>query len=303
MMGYAYQKGWIPLSQEALLRAIELNGQQVANNQAAFAWGRRAAHDMADVMLILANGGMPIAPPEDIIEIKRPRAAPVTELKKPSGELAQLVAVRKAFLTQYQNEAYAKQYTDLVDKVARAEQEATGTNRLAMAVARNAFKLMAYKDEYEVARLYSDGEFVKKVGEQFEGDWKLRFHLAPPLFSRRDKQGHLIKRSYGPGMLKVFGVLAKLRRLRGTRLDVFGYTAERRAERELIREYRETMTAILSKLNRGNLEKAVTLAGLPEEIRGYGHIKEAAMERVAGKREELLREFSARVVAIGVRAA
>jgi indolepyruvate ferredoxin oxidoreductase len=123
------------------------------------------------------------------------------------------------------------------------------------------------------------------------------------MFSRRDKQGHLIKRSYGPGMLKVFGVLAKLRRLRGTRLDVFGYTAERRAERELIREYRETMTAILSKLNRGNLEKAVTLAGLPEEIRGYGHIKEAAMEKVAGKREELLREFSARVVAIGVRAA
>ncbi|MGE8641300.1 MAG: DUF6537 domain-containing protein, partial [Achromobacter sp.] len=167
----------------------------------------------------------------------------------------------------------------------------------------NAFKLMAYKDEYEVARLYSDGEFVKKVGEQFEGDWKLRFHLAPPLFARRDKQGHLIKRSYGPGMLKVFGVLAKLRRLRGTRLDVFGYTAERRAERELIREYRETMTAILSKLNRGNLEKAVTLAGLPEEIRGYGHVKEAAMEKVAGKREELLREFSARVVAIGVRAA
>ncbi|KAG1256042.1 hypothetical protein G6F68_009968 [Rhizopus microsporus] len=109
MMGYAYQKGWIPLSQEALLRAIELNGQQVANNQAAFAWGRRAAHDMADVMRILANGGMPIAPPEDIIEIKRPRAAPVTELKKPAGELAQLVAVRKAFLTQYQNEAYAKQ--------------------------------------------------------------------------------------------------------------------------------------------------------------------------------------------------
>jgi len=211
--------------------------------------------------------------------------------------------VRKAFLTQYQNEAYAKQYTDLVDKVTHAEHEATGTNRLAIAVARYYFKLMAYKDEYEVARLYSDGEFVKKVSAQFEGDWKLHFHLAPPLFARRDKQGHLIKRSYGPGMLRVFGMLAKWRRLRGTKLDVFGYTAERRAERELIREYRETMTAILSKLNRGNLDRAVALASVPEEIRGYGHVKEAAMERAGKVREELLKEFSARVVAIGVRAA
>ncbi|WP_438858510.1 indolepyruvate ferredoxin oxidoreductase family protein [Achromobacter spanius] len=304
MMGYAYQKGWIPLSQAALLRAIELNGQQVANNLTAFAWGRRAAHDPADVARLMANGGVPLAPPEDIIELKRPRTTtPVVELKKPSGELAQVVAQRKAFLTEYQNAAYAKQYTDLVDKVARAEQEATGTQRLAMAVARYYFKLMAYKDEYEVARLYSDGEFVKKVSEQFEGNWKLHFHLAPPLFSRRDKKGHLIKRSYGPGMLKVFGVLAKLRRLRGTRLDVFGYTAERRAERELIREYRETLTAILSKLNRGNLDKAVALASVPEEIRGYGHVKEEALARAEQVREELLKEFSARVVAIGARAA
>nr|WP_314365379.1 indolepyruvate ferredoxin oxidoreductase family protein [uncultured Achromobacter sp.] len=304
MMGYAYQKGWLPLSREALLRAIELNGQQVVNNQAAFAWGRRAAHDPADVMRLMANGGVPLAGPQDIIELKRPRsAAAVTGLKKPTGELAQVVAVRKAFLTQYQDAAYAKQYTDLVDKVARAEQEATGTHRLAVAVARNYFKLMAYKDEYEVARLYSDGEFVKKIGEQFEGDWKLHFHLAPPLFSRRDKAGHLVKRAYGPGMLKVFGVLAKMRRLRGTRLDVFGYTAERRAERELIREYRETLSAILVKLNRGNLERAVALARVPEEIRGYGHVKEEAVARAALVREELLKEFSARVVAIGVRAA
>ncbi|AUA55198.1 indolepyruvate ferredoxin oxidoreductase [Achromobacter spanius] len=304
MMGYAYQKGWIPLSQAALLRAIELNGQQVANNLTAFAWGRRAAHDPADVARLMTNGGVPLAPPEDIIEIKRPRtASPVVELKKPSGELAQVVAQRKAFLTEYQNAAYAKQYTDLVDKVARAEQEATGTQRLALAVARYYFKLMAYKDEYEVARLYSDGEFVKQVSEQFEGNWKLHFHLAPPLFSRRDKAGHLTKRSYGPGMLKVFGVLAKLRRLRGTRLDVFGYTAERRAERELIREYRETLTAILSKLNRGNLDRAVALASVPEEIRGYGHVKEEALARAEQIREELLKDFSARVVAIGVRAA
>ncbi|MEN4922506.1 indolepyruvate ferredoxin oxidoreductase family protein [Achromobacter spanius] len=304
MMGYAWQKGWIPLSREALLRAIELNGQQVAANLAAFAWGRRAAHDAAGVARLMANGGVPPAKPEDIIEIKRPRAAsPVVELKKPAGELAQVVAVRKAFLTQYQNAAYAKQYTDLVDKVARAEREATGTDRLALAVARYGFKLMAYKDEYEVARLYSDGEFVRRVGEQFEGDWKLRFHLAPPVFARRDKDGHLVKRSYGQGMLRVFRVLARLRFLRGSRLDPFGYTKERRAERELIRDYRETMTAILSKLNRGNLDRAVALASVPEEIRGYGHVKEASMARAEAVREELLKEFSARVVAIKVRAA
>ncbi|WP_447917616.1 indolepyruvate ferredoxin oxidoreductase family protein [Achromobacter aegrifaciens] len=299
MMGYAYQKGWIPLSQDALRRAIELNGQQVPNNLAAFAWGRRAAHDLAGVNRSIANGGAP-SQPEGIIELKRPRvASPVVELKKPAGELERLVAVRKAFLTDYQDEAYARQYTELVDKVTRAEREATGTNRLALAVARYYFKLMAYKDEYEVARLYSDGEFIKRVGAQFEGDWKLHFHLAPPLFARKDKDGHLIKRSYGPGMLRVFGLLARMRRLRGSKLDLFGYTAERRAERELIREYRETLTAILSKLNRGNLERAVALASLPEEIRGYGHVKEAAMERAALRREELLKEFSASVVSIG----
>ncbi|CAB3927303.1 hypothetical protein LMG26858_05996 [Achromobacter anxifer] len=299
MMGYAYQKGWLPLSQEALLRAIELNGQQVPNNLAAFAWGRRAAHDLAGVNRLIANGGAP-SRPEGIIELKRPRpASPVVELKKPAGELERLVSVRKAFLTAYQNEAYARQYTELVDKVARAEREATGTNRLALAVARYYFKLMAYKDEYEVARLYSDGEFIKRVQAQFEGDWKLHFHLAPPLFARRDKDGHLIKRSYGPGMLRVFRLLARMRGLRGSKLDVFGYSAERRAERELISEYRETLSAILSKLNRGNLEHAVALASLPEDIRGYGHVKEAAMERVALRREELLKGFSASVVSIG----
>ncbi|MNQ45646.1 indolepyruvate ferredoxin oxidoreductase [compost metagenome] len=304
MMGYAYQKGWIPLSREALLRAIELNGQQVPVNVAAFAWGRRAAHDPAGVSRLLANGGVPPAKPEDIIEIKRPRvASPVVELKKPAGELAQVVAVRKEYLTQYQNAAYAKRYTDLVDKVAHAEREATGTSRLAVAVARYYFKLLAYKDEYEVARLYSDGEFVRRVGEQFEGDWKLRFHLAPPMFARRGKDGHPVKRSYGPGMLRVFRLLAKLRFLRGSRLDPFGYTQERRAERELAREYRETMTAILCKLNRGNLDRAVALASVPDEIRGYGYVKEASMLRAEAVRDELLKEFSARVVAIGVRAA
>ena len=136
----------------------------------------------------------------------------MAELKKPAGELEQLVSVRREFLTRYQDAAYAARYADLVDKVARAEREATGTQRLALAVARYAFKLMAYKDEYEVARLYSDGEFERRVAQQFEGDWKLRFHLAPPLFARRGPDGKPVKRAYGPGTLRLFRLLARLRR-------------------------------------------------------------------------------------------
>ena len=132
----------------------------------------------------------------------------MAELKKPAGELEQLVSVRREFLTRYQDAAYAARYADLVDKVAHAEREATGTRRLALAVAR--FKLMAYKDEYEVARLYSDGEFERRVAQQFEGDWKLRFHLAPPLFARRGGR-QAVKRAYGPGTLRLFRLLARLR--------------------------------------------------------------------------------------------
>ena len=155
-----------------------------------------------------------------------------------------------------------------------------------------------------MARLYSDGEFERRVAQQFEGDWKLRFHLAPPLFARRGPDGKPVKRAYGPGTLRLFRLLARLRRLRGTRFDPFGYTAERRAQRELVREYHETLTAILPKLNRGNLDRAVALASVPEEIRGYGHVKEAAMARAAQRREALLKDFTATVVKLdGTRAA
>jgi indolepyruvate ferredoxin oxidoreductase len=279
MMGYAYQKGWIPLGQAALERAIELNGQQVTHNLAAFAWGRRAAVSLSEVQALIGT-------------------ASIVEMKRPVSELEALVTVRTKFLTQYQNARYAAQYKELVDKVAQAERAATGTTRLATAVARYYFKLMAYKDEYEVARLYSDGEFLNKINAQFEGDWKLNFYLAPPLLAKRDAQGHLVKRAFGPGMLKAFTLLARLRFLRGTALDLFGYTAERCAERELIREYRDTLTTILSKLNRGNLDAAVALASLPEEVSGYGHIKEEAMAKAAQQRVQLLRQFSAAVVSL-----
>ncbi|WP_459616796.1 indolepyruvate ferredoxin oxidoreductase family protein [Bordetella sp. 2513F-2] len=302
MMGYAYQKGWLPLGEAALQRAIQLNGQQIENNLAAFAWGRRAAHDLAAVQALLGIQQAQAPAPADYVEVRRGQGA-VVDFRRPAGELAALVASRREFLEAYQDRAYARRYADLVERVAQAEKAATGTDRLALAVARYAFKLMAYKDEYEVARLYTDGVFLAQVRERFEGDWKLNFHLAPPLFARRDAQGHLVKRQYGPGMLRAFGMLAKLRRLRGTPFDPFGYTAERRAERGLIRQYEEDIAAILPRLDHGNLDKAVALASLPEEIRGYGHVKEAAMRRAAERREQLLREFSARVLPIGQRAA
>lgn len=289
MMGYAYQKGWLPLSEAALLRAIELNGQQVANNQAAFAWGRRAAHDLAAVQALTAAPAQLMA---EVLELRRGDAN-VVDLKRPQAGLAGLVAQRRDVLTAYQNAAYAQRYVDLVERVVQAERAATGTQRLAEAVAHNYFKLMAYKDEYEVARLYSDGAFLAKIQAQFEGDWKLNFHLAPPLTAKRDADGHLRKRSYGPGMMRVFSWLARLRVLRGTPLDVFGYTAERRAERELIREYARHMESVISQLSPDNLETAVALANVPQDIRGYGHIKEAAMEQAAQRREQLLRDFNA----------
>ncbi len=273
------------------------------NGWSGWAGVRRPPHDLAQVQALIGKG-QPAAGDEGIVEVKRGQGA-VVDFKRPAGELGALARIRRAFLAQYQNEAYARRYQDLVDQVAAAEQAATGTTRLAEAVARYYFKLMAYKDEYEVARLYSDGEFLKRIDAQFEGDWKLNFHLAPPLFSKRDSEGHLVKRRYGPATLRLFGALARLRFLRGTAFDVFGYTAERRAERALIEQYREQLGAILPKLNRGNLEHAVALASLPEEIRGYGHIKEAAMARADVRRAELMREFSASVVPIGggVRAA
>ncbi|OWT75642.1 MULTISPECIES: indolepyruvate ferredoxin oxidoreductase family protein [unclassified Achromobacter] len=339
MMGYAWQKGWIPLSQESLLRAIELNGQQIPRNQAAFAWGRRAAQDLAAVQALIqpvpqalnrnaAAGADTQLDDEgaEVIEIRRGArsagnagnagstdsigntivtANSAASARPLPASVQALVRTRSDFLKQYQNAAYARGYEELVEQVAQAERAATGTARLTEAVARYYFKLLAYKDEYEVARLYTDGEFLAAVNRQFEGDWKLNFHLAPPTFAKHDAQGHLVKRSYGPWMLKAFGVLARLRFLRGTALDPFGRTAERRAERALIKDYRETLLrSILPKLDRGNLDAAVALANLPEHIRGYGHVKEASMEKAATQRAALLEKFSAPVREIGgVRAA
>ncbi|MDB5761208.1 MAG: indolepyruvate ferredoxin oxidoreductase family protein [Herminiimonas sp.] len=274
MLGYAWQKGWVPLSETAIVKAIELNGVSVDFNKQAFAWGRTAAHDFASVeKLVKVNA------PAQVIEFKRAPA------------LDDIVARRAAFLADYQNAGYARQYREFVEQVRAAESrlgESVKSLRLTEAVARYLFKLMAYKDEYEVARLYANRAFADKIGGMFEGDYKIKFHLAPPLLARRDANGHLIKQEFGPWMMKAFGVLARLKFLRGTALDIFGYTGERKTERALIGRYRQTISDLLPGLTMENLPQIVAVASIPEDIRGYGHIKERHLKAAEQKEAALL---------------
>ncbi|MGV8891783.1 MAG: indolepyruvate ferredoxin oxidoreductase family protein [Burkholderiaceae bacterium] len=276
MLGYAWQKGWVPLSEAAILRSIALNGVSVDFNLQSFVWGRTAAHDLAAVQRLVT--------PAQVIELKRPPT------------LDDIIAKRTIYLTAYQNTAYAQQYGDFVEQVKKAESALVTAGkplRLTEAVARYYFKLMAYKDEYEVARLYTSGAFANKVAAMFEGDVTLKFHLAPPLFAKRDSKGHLIKQEFGPWMMKAFGVLAKCKAVRGTALDIFGYTDERKTERALIAEYRNTMALLLPKLTLDNVPKAVAIASIPEDIRGFGHIKERHLSAARQKEAALLAEFAA----------
>ena len=267
MLGYAYQSGFVPLSSAAIRRAIELNGEAVAMNLAAFDWGRAACADPASLAAF----------------VKPASAAPD---KEPSLEA--LVARRVDFLTAYQNRAYADRYRQLVDAAAKAEAaKAPGRSGFATAVARYLFKLMAYKDEYEVARLYTDGSFRDQVARTFEGDLRFEFHLAPPLLARKDHvTGEAKKMRFGPWMMQGFRALAALRGLRGTRFDIFGHTAERREERALIGEYEALLRELIATLTSDNHALAVSLAALPEKIRGYGHVK---MGNLAKVREEWAR--------------
>ncbi len=271
MAGFAWQKGLVPLSREAIEHAIKLNGAAVEMNLRAFEWGRRAAHDLAAVERVAKT------PEHD----PRPRT------------LEEIVTRRAEFLTGYQNAAYAARYRALVERMRRAEAErAPGCRGLAEAAAHNFFKLMAYKDEYEVARLYTEGTFLRRLSEQFEGDFKLRFHLAPPLLARRDPAtGKLLKRRYGAWVFSAFKLLARLRFLRGTKLDVFGYTVERRGERRLIAEYESLISDIATKLTPANHAAALALARIPERIRGYGHVKEANLAAAKRDEAELLAAF------------
>ncbi|HEX2545781.1 MAG TPA: indolepyruvate ferredoxin oxidoreductase family protein [Ramlibacter sp.] len=271
ILGYAWQKGWIPLGRESLMRAIELNGVAVDNNKAAFEWGRRAAHDPQAVAAISGPG------------------AQVIEFKK-RETLESLIARRVEFLTAYQDAAYAGKYKELVERVRAAEQP-LGKTLLAETVAKGLFRLMAYKDEYEVARLHAETGFREKVEAQFEGDFKIHYHLAPPLTSKHNDKGELVKRKFGPSTYHLFRLLAKLKGLRGTALDVFGRTEERRTERALTEEYRRTVEELLAGLQPGNHALAVDIAGLPEKIRGYGHVKARNLAAVRPQWEALLAQW------------
>jgi indolepyruvate ferredoxin oxidoreductase len=275
LLGFAQQKGGVPLSSAAIERAIALNGEAVRMNTEAFRWGRRTAHDQRAVEAMVAESR------------KSSEARPI------SSTLQEMVDRRAAFLTEYQDAAYAHRYRTAVARIQQAETERTpGKTALTDAAARYFFKLMAYKDEYEVARLYTDGSFLKQLKAEFDGDIRLEFHLAPPLLGKKDAQGNPVKTSFGPWMLKAFGLLARLKRLRGTKLDIFGYSEERRIERQLIGEYEGMLDFVAARLTPQNHAIAVGLAVIPEKIRGYGHVKERHLKAALAEREALMETFN-----------
>ena len=272
MLGFAWQKGWVPLGRESLMRAIELNAVAVDNNKAAFEWGRRAAHDWASVEKLLEPGK-------------------VMQFKKREG-LDDIVNRRVEFLTAYQNAAYAADYKAFVDKV-RGREAGLNKTILTESVARYLFKLMAYKDEYEVARLHTDSAFLERVNGMFEGDFKINYHLAPPLIAKKNEKGELQKKKFGLGVLTGFKVLARLKGLRGTALDIFGRTEERRHERALIGEYKASIDEVLATLAAANHAVAVEIARIPEQIKGYGHVKERNLKATRQQWQVLMQRWRA----------
>ncbi len=277
LLGVAYQRGLIPLGADAISTAIELNGVAIEPNHLAFLWGRRY---VIDAIGVLAEAGL--------ANEHEP---------SPSGNLDEAIAYRCTYLTDYQDQAYTERYQRVVERVRQFEQElqpSTHTEMpLTMAVAHNYFRLLAYKDEYEIARLYSNGDFERALAEQFEGDYRLHFHLAPPLLAKRDPHsGKTMKREFGGWMLPLLRVLARFKNLRGSAIDIFGYTAERKTERDLITAYENDIEQLLDETSTANLDTAIEIASLPQQIRGFGHVKQACIEAVATRRELLLQKFS-----------
>jgi indolepyruvate ferredoxin oxidoreductase len=278
LLGYALQLGRLPVGLPAIERAIELNARAVEMNKRALAWGRLAAHDRAAVE-----------------QAARPRLREPAAPARAAG-LDEIVGRRVAFLSDYQSAAYARRYAERVERVAARERElGGGRTALAEAFARYYFKLLAYKDEYEVARLYTDGEFMRQLGSEFEGDFKLQIHLAPQILNRRDPAtGRARKFALGQWTFPVLRLMARFKFLRGTRLDPFGWTAHRRRERELGRDYERTTDELLEGLNADNWDLAVEIASLPEQIRGFDLIKERHIDETRSKQSELLAAFRLR---------
>jgi indolepyruvate ferredoxin oxidoreductase len=260
MMGYAYQKGLLPLSAKAIEQAIEVNGVAIKMNTQAFQLGRLAAIDPARLAGMMKGQDETIAPKT-----------------LDAMSLDEIIAHRSALLTDYQNDRLAARYRGLVTQVRDAALKGGFGDALPRAVAINYAKLLAYKDEYEVALLYTDGRFEKQLRDQFEGDFKIHFNLAPPMLAGKpDALGRPGKRAFGAWMMPLFRVLAGLRGLRGTALDVFGYSADRRLERELIAGYERDVASVLAVLSPVTLDIAIELLSLPDRIRGYGPVKEKA---------------------------
>ncbi len=278
LLGFAYQRGLIPVSAEAIDRAIELNDVAVEFNRRAFLWGRRAAVNLEVVENLAGHNPKPAS--------TTPTLTGVDEI----------IAQRHRHLTAYQNRKYADRYRVLVERVRDFENQFTGggdeTANLTEAVARNYFKLLAYKDEYEIARLYSNGDFINNLKKQFAGPFKLNFHLAPPLLARKDPlTGHPIKRRF-PGLtLQFFNLLARLKFVRGTQLDLFGHSPERKQERQLIADYENDLAQLLKSITADNYSTAIAIADLPEIVKGFGHIKIAHIQKYHERKKELLRKF------------
>ena len=273
MLGFAFQRGLLPVPLTALERAIEINGAAVVANKKALSWGRFAAHDPEGMAHFLPS------PPGQFS---------ITRLVE---SLDKVIKDRRVRLTDYQNTSYAQRYVDLVERARRAEDRLNlpGPSRFAMAVARNGFRLMAYKDEYEVARLYCDPTFQASLEKAFEGPYKISFHLAPPLLARRDAvTGQLKKQRFGFWIFGAFKILARMKGLRGTRLDPFGRTAERRMERALVNEYELLVEELAQSLNADNHSLAVRLVSLAEQARGFGHVKHRNVERMRFDMSDLI---------------
>ena len=272
LLGFAWQRGLVPVSSAALEKAIELNAVAVEFNKQAFLWGRRCADQPDKVM--------------QLVDLKK-------EQPKSPQTLDELIADRVERLKAYQNGRYAKLYKKRVEKVRAADKNAQQNDSITAAVASSLYKLMAYKDEYEVGRLYSNGEFLEKLQAQFEGDYELRFNMAPPLLSKRDPNtGHLIKREFGPWMIKAFAMLAKFKFLRATPLDIFGHSEERKQERADIAEYEVLLNAVLADVTDDNYEIAVEIARQPQKLRGFGHVKDRNREKMKVQQSDLLARFS-----------
>jgi indolepyruvate ferredoxin oxidoreductase len=272
LLGHAYQLGCVPIGAAAIEQAIELNGAAVEMSKGAFRFGRLAARDMGAIERIVGSGEKSAATVQTLDEI---------------------VAYRAARLTDYQNAALADRYRQRVARMVELEQrKAPGQKGLAEAVARGYHKLLAYKDEYEVARLYASPDFEKALSEQFEARGKLEFHLAPPLLASRDKiTGEPRKMKFGRWMLPVFRLLAKGKGLRGTAWDVFGYTKERKLERQMIADYEALLDEIAERLSPATHKTVVALASLALDIRGFGHIKERNYQAAKAREKALLAEL------------